>query len=366
MCDFVLQVGAWPDGSAARCYMQMIHPNFCSFQVVIMRNGAEELTPAAVKWECHNPSFPDTKWHVIPNAIADDQNLTGTNSLFTMQCEAVLTQYFCKNLVHVVQLLSRSLKDGLYEVPVPTDSSQGLRDKLMMQARDFTEEDMPGCIEIKNYLLENRWWETVKPMDTAEDMLDMIQPLLSCKSWDWHRAATAHVLMKWAGLLSIVGMDEGVLHNWQAEGSDYLHFLPMMKTLEGALRGHPMNVNVQYIHGVEEFINETQIDTESKKLTDTFHALHWADPPQLPTQQMTADACASLNIIQVMSGEIKSSSDSSDAGFKQQALLLANFFDWCHPNTGPPMAIGLHLNSEMIRIQPWSWRWRQMGHTRCK
>ncbi len=92
----------------------------------------------------------------------------------------------------------------------------------MKQARDFTIEDVPGCTEIKKYLLENGWWEVAQPMDTAEDMLDMIQPLLSCESWDWHGAVTAHVLMKWAGLLSVVRMDEGVSHNWQAEGSDCL------------------------------------------------------------------------------------------------------------------------------------------------
>ncbi len=99
MCDFVLQVGAWPDGLAVRCYAQTICPDFCSFQVVISSNGAEDVTPAAVKWECHNPSFPDTKWHIISNAMADEQNLSGSNNLFeyAIRCEAVLAQYFCKN-----------------------------------------------------------------------------------------------------------------------------------------------------------------------------------------------------------------------------------------------------------------------------
>ncbi len=64
-------------------------------------------------------------------------------------------------------------------------------------------------------------------------MLDMMQPLLSCESWDWHGAVTACVLMKWAGLLSIIGMDGGMGHTWEAEGFDCLHFLLVAKTLEG-------------------------------------------------------------------------------------------------------------------------------------
>ncbi len=50
------------------------------------------------------------------------------------------------------------------------------------------------------YLRDKGWWEVAWPMDMATDMVDLIQPLLSCESWDWHAASTAHVLMKWAGL----------------------------------------------------------------------------------------------------------------------------------------------------------------------
>ncbi len=51
--------------------------------------------------------------------------------------------------------------------------------------------------------------------------MDLLQPLLSCKSWDWHGAAAAKVLMCWAGLLSIVGLGEEV------HGSDYLCHVPL-------------------------------------------------------------------------------------------------------------------------------------------
>ncbi len=68
-------------------------------------------------------------------------------------------------------------------------------------------------------------------------------------------------------------------------------------------------------------------------LNQTFANLRSAE--QVPTCQTTADACASLNGVQVMSGEIKSSSDPSDASFKQLALLLTDFFAPTWPRQWP-------------------------------
>lgn len=101
-------------------------------------------------------------------------NLTGQNSLFTTQCEAVLTWYFCKNLVHAMEQLSRSMLDGEY-VPVPETSSQGVRGMLTKQAREFPKEKVNGLEAIITYLKDNKWWDIARPMDMAEDMLDMMQ-----------------------------------------------------------------------------------------------------------------------------------------------------------------------------------------------
>ncbi len=124
------------------------------------------------------------------------------------------------------------MTDGEFQVPVPKRSSQGLRGQLTIEARLLTEDPVHGSECVIAYLKDTNWWNITRPIDTVEDILDMIQPLLACESWDWHRAMTGHMLMKWAGLLSIVGLDESAAHTWQAEGSEYLCFLPITKTLE--------------------------------------------------------------------------------------------------------------------------------------
>ena len=176
------------------------------------------------------------------------------------------------------------------------------------------------------YLKDAGWWEVARPVDTATDMVDLIQPLLLCKSWDWHAATTARVLMKWAGLLSIVSMDGSQEQSWQSKGSDYLSHVPLAAMLEGSPRGHPWNVNVRYIHGSANMIDSAQIEANSGKLNETFNNLRTAEPSQVPTRQTMADTVAVLHGVQVVTAEVKSSSHKNDAGFEQQALLMADFF----------------------------------------
>ncbi len=73
-------------------------------------------------------------------------------------------------------------------------------------------------------------------------------------------------------------------------------------------------------------IDSAQIEVNSGKLNETFNNLRTAEPLQVPTRQTTADACAVLHGVQVVTAEVKSSSDKNDAGFHQQALLMADFF----------------------------------------
>ncbi len=47
----------------------------------------------------------------------------------------------------------------------------------------------------------------------------------------------------------------------------------------------------------------------------------------MPTRQTTADACATLNGVQVASANLKTSWDGTNAGFDQQALLLTDHFN---------------------------------------
>ena len=112
------------------------------------------------------------------------------------------------------------------------------------------------------YLKDHGWWNITRPVNTAEDMMDLLQLLLACESWDWHSAATAKVMMRWAGLLSIFGLEKdanigkfskhvGKVQSWQDDGSDYLCHVPLTHTLEGSPRGHPSNVNVHYLKGQE-------------------------------------------------------------------------------------------------------------------
>ena len=264
-------------------------------------------------------------WHVIPSAMADEVNLIGSDCEFSNEKEAVLARYFCQNVIKTMGSLSRVLQDGMWEVPVTVDCSQGLRRELTEKARDFVAlESLPGCKTTMQDMKDAGWWEVARPVDTATDMVDLIQPLLSCESWDWHAATTAQVLMKWAGLLSIVSMDGSRDESWQNKGSDYLSHVPLAATLEGSPRGHPWNVNVRYIRGSVNMIDSAQIEANSGKLDETFNNLRTAEPSQVPTRQTMADAIAVLH--GVVTAEVKSSSNKNDAGFEQQALLMADFF----------------------------------------
>ncbi len=82
-------------------------------------------------------------------------------------------------------------------------------------------------------------------------------------------------------------------------------------------------------------IDSAQIEANSGKLDETFNNLRTAEPSQVPTRQTTADAIAVLHGVQVVTTEVKSSSDKNDACFKQQALLMADFFARCDPRCGP-------------------------------
>ncbi len=81
------------------------------------------------------------------------------------------------------------------------------------------------------------------------------------------------MLMKWAGLLSIVVMDGNLDPSWQTKGSDYLSHMPLATTLEGSPRGHPWNVNMRYIRGSMAMIDSALIEANSGKLDETFNNL---------------------------------------------------------------------------------------------
>ncbi len=137
-------------------------------------------------------------------------------------------------------ILDGELKDGGVAVPCPEGSLQGLHPKFTWAARkameeEFDEDDYDTQMA---YLKDKGWWNITQPVNTAEDMMDLLQLLLACESWDWHSAAAAKVLMHWAGLLSIVGL--GVEANvgqftehvgkpecWQVHSSDYLCNVPL-------------------------------------------------------------------------------------------------------------------------------------------
>ncbi len=211
------------------------------------------------------------------------------------------------------------------------------------------------------YLMDKGWWNIARPVDTAEDMMDLLQPLLACESWDWHGVAAAKVMMHWAGLLSIVSLEEdanegqfsdhvGDVECWQVQGSDYLCHMPLAQTLEGSPCSHPSNVNVRYLKGKDSWLTVENIEKEGEKLDEMFTNL--LTNGRTPTRQTTADACATLNDMQVVSAEVKTSWGGSTAGFDQQAVLLTDFF--LHLNSHeakPKLAIGLHLNNKRVKIQ---------------
>ena len=226
-------------------------------------DAPDQVTPAAVKWDTIWNQL--MAWHVIPSAMSDEVNLTGSDFEFPTEKEAVLARYFCANVMKTMGKLEGKLKDGIWEVPVPVDCSQGLHREMTDKARSLVApESVPGCQTTMDYLCNKGWWEVARLVDTATDMVDLIQPLLSCELWDWHAASTARVLMKWAGLLSIVAMDETPNESWQKAHSDYLSHVPFASMLKGSPRGHPWNINVRYIHGSVNMIDSTQIKKECR------------------------------------------------------------------------------------------------------
>ncbi len=163
-----------------------------------------------------------------------------------------MARYFGQNLLSATDALTGYLKDRAVSVPVPEGSSQGLRPRFTIAAREAMKKklDVPEYDATMAYLGDNRWWNIARPVDTAEDMMDLLQPLLACESWDWHGTATAKVMMYWAGLLSIVGLEkdanEGEFHvhmgevmSWQEHGSYYLCHVPLARTLEGLTAAIP-------------------------------------------------------------------------------------------------------------------------------
>ncbi len=196
--------------------------------------------------------------------------------MYNCKREAVITRYFGQNLLSAACALSGNLKDGAVSVPVAEGSSQGLCPEFTTAAREATKEKL-HVAEYNTtvaYLKEQEWWNIARPVDTAEDMMDLLQPLLACESWDWHGAATAKVMLHWAGLLSIVGLekeanvgqipsDVGKVQSWQEDGSDYLCHIPLARTLEGSPHGHPSNVNVCYLKGEEAQLTAQNIDNDA-------------------------------------------------------------------------------------------------------
>ena len=325
--------------------------------------GGHRLLPAAVKWLKIFDNAPISKWHLIPAQPNQCTNLPEDKFVYDSKCEAVLARYFGNNLLLAAGALSGDLIDRAVSVPVPEGSSQGLRPKFTLAAREATKEklDVAEYDAAMVYLKEQGWWNIARPVDTAEDMMDLLQPLLACESWDWHGAATAKVILHWAGLLSIVGLEKeanvgkfsphmGNVQSWQDDGSDYLYHVPLACTLEGLPHGHPSNVNVHYLKGEEAWLTAQNIENDADQLNQMFDNLF--KDGRMPTRQTTADACATLNGVQVASAEVKTSWDGSNAGFDQQALLLTDFFSCLNPREAKlKVAIRLHLNNERVKIQ---------------
>ena len=133
---------AWPGGQDGKNYAQTVQPEFCSFSAVIPKipNAADQLTQAAVKWDPYGPTMME--WHVIPAAMADEVNLTGLDFEFSTEMEAVLARYFCVNVMETMGSLVGTLEDGIWEVPITLDCSQGLRRILTGKARKLVDPVM--------------------------------------------------------------------------------------------------------------------------------------------------------------------------------------------------------------------------------
>ncbi len=316
-----------------------------------------------MKWPKIFDNAHKSKWHLIPATPNQRTNLPQEKLLYDCKHEALFARYFAQNLLKAAGALTGELKDGCVSVPVCEGSLQELRPKFTCAVRAATKEEFHVAeynAEMA-YLKDKGWWNIARPVDTAQDMMDLLQPLLACESWDWHSAAAAKVMMHWAGLLSIVGLEEdanegqfsdyvGDVGCWQVQGSDYLCHVPLAWTLEGSPRGHPSNVNVRYLKGKDSWLTVENIEKEGEKLDEMFANL-LADG-RTPMRQTTADTCATLNGVQLVSAEVKTSWDRSTAGFNQQAVLLTDFFSHLNPREAKPkLAIGLHLNNECVKIQ---------------
>ena len=200
----------------------------------------DRLLPVAVKWPKIFSDAPELKWHLIPRVPDQHANLPAGKLLYDCKREAIFARYFAKNLLMAASALDGVLADWGVTVPSCTSSSQGLHLKFMSAAREATTEK-EGVAEYDDemeYLLGNGWWDIARPVETAEDLMDLLQLLLACESWDWHGAAAAKVLMHWTGLLSIIGLGEhtnvsqftayvGKPESWQNEGSNYLCYVPL-------------------------------------------------------------------------------------------------------------------------------------------
>ncbi len=362
-CSLLQSTSQWPNGKTKQ-YAQTVDKHFCSFTAIMSDHDdkPENLLPAAVRWPKIFGHALASKWHLIPAKPTQCDNLREDQLVYATECEAVLARYFGQNLLFAATALTGVFEDGNTSVPVPSASSQNLRTSFTKAASKAAKEllKVPEYDTNMKYLKDNGWWHIARPVDTAEDMMDLLQPLLACQSWDWHGATAARVIMRWAGLLSIVSLENanvdqftahlGEPESWQKEGSDYLCYVPLARTLEGSPRGHPSNVNVRYIKGNKDWLTVANIERDGDQLDELFENL--LKDGKTPTRQTTADGCATLNGMQVASAEVKTSWDATNAGFDQQAILLTDFFSRRNfLEETPVFPIGIHFNSKRIRIQ---------------
>ncbi len=73
--------------------------------------------------------------------MSDEVNLTGSDFEFQNEKEAVLAQYFCTNVMKTMGKLEGELIDGLWEVPVPVNCSQGLCREMTDEASSFIDPE---------------------------------------------------------------------------------------------------------------------------------------------------------------------------------------------------------------------------------
>ncbi len=135
---------AWPVGRGGRKYTQTICQEFCSFSVVIPSDpeAPDQVLPVAVKWD--KVRNQPTAWHIIPSAMSDKVNLTGSDFMFENEKEAVLARYFCANVMKTMGKLEGQLIDGLWEVPVTVNCSQGLCQRSASKHFNWTRRPAEG------------------------------------------------------------------------------------------------------------------------------------------------------------------------------------------------------------------------------